>query len=212
MNGLARSFVVLLIMAFASGAWSQGLVEGRDYQRIVPAHSTEDPNRIVVTEFFSYQCPHCFAFSQPFKQWSQRQPKDVLCRREAVAIGHEAWEPSARTFYALQSLQKLDAVDDALFGAIHREGIPLASERQLSGWLANHGVPEQQFKAAYSSFGVDMRFKQGSQRAIAAKLPSVPTISIDGKYLVEIASNIEFAKQLAVVDALIAKARSEKRK
>ena len=42
--------------------------------------------------------------------------------------------------------------------------------------------------------------------------PGVPTISVDGKYLVAIVSNVDFAKQLAVVDALIAKARSEKRK
>ena len=211
MHTFAR-VLVWFVAVLASSAWSQTLVEGRDYLRIAPAHSTDDPTRIVVTEFFSYQCPHCFAFSQPFKQWSLKQPKDVVCRREAVTIGYQAWEPSARTFYALQSLQKLDDVDDSLFGAIHREHVPLATEQQLTGWLASHGVPAQQFKAAYSSFGVDVKFKQGAQRAITAKLPSVPSISVDGKYLVVLASNIDFAKQATVVEALIAKARSEKRK
>jgi hypothetical protein len=38
----------------------------------------------------------------------------------------------------------------------------------------------------------------------------VPTLVVDGKYLVQIADNGDFAPQLAVVDALIAKARLER--
>jgi thiol:disulfide interchange protein DsbA len=212
MRWYARLLVSLLALTFAAGAWSQALVEGRDYLRIVPSHATSDPNRIVVTEFFSYHCPHCFAFSQPFKQWSARVAKDVVCRREAVDIGHQAWEPSARTFYALQAMQKLDAVDDAFFGAIHRQHIPLASEGQIAGWLATNGIAEKEFRSAYNSFPVNTQYNRGRQLAVAAKLPSVPTISIDGKYLVVIASNIDFGKQLAVVDALIAKARADKKR
>jgi protein dithiol oxidoreductase (disulfide-forming) len=204
-------FGLLLALTWASLGWAQGPVEGRDFTRIVPAHATADVDRVVVTEFFSYQCPHCFAFSQPFNRWSNALPKDVVCRREAVDIGHESWQPSARAFYALESIGKLDVIDDAFFGAVHREHVPLRSEAQVTSWLASQGVSAQQFSAAYRSFDVDRQVKRSRQLSIAVKLPSVPAITIDGKYLVEIASNISFDKQLAVVDALIAKARAEKK-
>jgi hypothetical protein len=46
--------------------------------------------------------------------------------------------------------------------------------------------------------------------ARAARVPSVPTLVIDGKYLVAIADNGAFEGQLGIVDALIAKARAER--
>jgi len=42
------------------------------------------------------------------------------------------------------------------------------------------------------------------------KLRGVPSLVIDGKYLVQVADNGDFAPQLEVVDALIAKARLER--
>ena len=212
MHLVARVLVLTLAVVAAPGAWSQAPVAGRDFTVIVPSQPTSDATRVVVTEFFSYQCPHCYAFSQPFKAWAAALPKDVLCTREAVTIGHEVWEPSARAFYALKSIHKLDTVDDALFNAIHRERIPLTTEAQISSWLETKGVSKQDFASAYRSFGVNVQFNRGDQLTRAVKLPSVPAIVIDGKYLVAIANNIDYGKQLAVVDALIARARAEKKR
>jgi thiol:disulfide interchange protein DsbA len=172
---------------------------------------TNSANAIVVTEFFSYQCPHCFAFSHPFNNWASQQPADVVCRREAVSIGHASWEPSARTFYALSALGKLEALDADIFNAIHSEGAPFASEDAIAQWLSKKGISPDEFHAQYRSFGVDRNFRQAQQLAIAHKLPSVPAIAIDGKYLVAIASNIDFAKQLLNIDLLIERARAERR-
>jgi thiol:disulfide interchange protein DsbA len=212
MLAVARHIVFLAAMLVASGAWAQTLVEGRDFTRIVPALQTTDSAKIEVTEFFSYQCPHCFMFAAPFKRWSATQPKDVVCRREAVSIGYAAWEPSARAFYALQSMQKLAAVDDAFFDAVHAKRIPLQTEAQIAAWLQTRGVASQEFSPIYRSFLVDTQFRRGQKLSIASKLPSVPAITIDGKYLIAIASNVDFGKQLAVVDALIARARAEKQR
>jgi hypothetical protein len=38
----------------------------------------------------------------------------------------------------------------------------------------------------------------------------VPTLVVDGKYLVAIDDRVDFGPQLAIVDRLIAKARTEK--
>lgn len=203
--------LAILVVWVGMPAWGQQLIEGRDYTVLRPSISTNSPEKIVVTEFFSYQCPHCFAFSQPFRSWTSGQPSDVVCRREAVSIGHAAWEPSAKMFYTLSSLGKLHELDADVFNAIHRDGVLLASEDAIANWLSKKGVATKEFRAKYHSFDVDRGFKQAQQLATAHRLPSVPTISIDGKYLVAIASNIDFAKQLNTVSLLIEKVRAEKR-
>ena len=35
-------------------------VEGKDYFKVEPPLPPADPAKVVVTEFFSYQCPHCY--------------------------------------------------------------------------------------------------------------------------------------------------------
>jgi protein dithiol oxidoreductase (disulfide-forming) len=211
MHRLIQQLILGLLLCISASAWGQQLVEGRDYIVLRPALPTNSPDAIVVTEFFSYQCPHCFAFSGPFNNWASKQPSDVVCRREAVSIGHAAWEASAKTFYTLAALGKLESLDADIFQAIHREATPFASESAITEWLSGKGVAPETFKAKYRAFDVDRSFRQAQQLAIAHKLPSVPAIAIDGKYLVAIASNIDFAKQLSNVNLLIARARAERR-
>lgn len=191
-------------------SWGQGLAEGRDYIVLRPAVPSGNPNAIVVTEFFSYQCPHCFAFSRPFASWASRQPADVVCRREAVSIGHAAWDASARAFYTLRVLDQLERLDTDIFNAIHREGAPFTTENAIAEWLSGRGIAPNEFHGKYRTFEVERNFRQAQQLAIAHKLPSVPAIAIDGKYLVAIASNRDFSKQLATVSLLIEKVRAEK--
>lgn len=201
---------LILALCFSIPAWSAEPVVGRDYTLLQPTLPTDNPGKISVTEFFSYQCPHCFAFSRPFSAWKAKLPSDVVCRRESVSIGHPSWEASARAFYALESIGQLDALDTAIFTAIHTKGVALTSEDGIAGWLTKQGVPADKFKAAYRSFGVEVGWKRAQQLAASHKIPSIPTIAIDGKYLVVIASNIDFDKQLSVVDALLRKARAER--
>src|SRR5688572_32381599 len=107
-------------------------VEGKDYFRINPAVPTSDATKIVVTEYFSYQCPHCFTFAKPFAAWSARLPEDVKADRAAVSIGHASWVAAGRAFYALTAMKAVPAIDDAFFGAIHRERKNLAEAEAIA--------------------------------------------------------------------------------
>jgi thiol:disulfide interchange protein DsbA len=163
-----------------------------------------------VVEFFSYQCPHCFNFSGPLDAWVKKLPRDVAFRRESVSIGHQPWEPAARTFYTLEALGKLDALDSAVFKAIHEQGARFYDLATIEAWMAQHSVPPADFRDAYESFGVETKFKRGDTLSRTFRIPSIPTLIIDGRYLVAIASNLDYGVQLANVDALIKRARSEK--
>ncbi len=207
----ATRFVLLtslLVSALAAGAAEP--VEGRDYQRVNPAVPTSDPTKIVVTQFFSYQCPHCYQFEKPFAAWSRQLPADVKSERAAVAIGHATWQPAALAFYALTALKAVPAIDDAFFGAIHRERKPLADETAIADWIATQGIDRAKFLNAYRSFSVQLQAKRADGLSRTIQLPSVPALLVDGSYLIPITDDGDFQDQLAIVDALIERMRRER--
>jgi thiol:disulfide interchange protein DsbA len=185
-------------------------VEGKDYVKVDPPIPPSDPAKITVTEFFSYQCPHCYKFAKPFAAWSSKLPADVEARRAAVAIGHEPWMPAARGFYALTALRKVPAIDDALFAAIHRDRKALYSEADFTDWVAGQGIDRTAFQDAYRSFSVQLQTRRADDLSRQARLPSVPALLIDGRYLIAISDDGDFNDQLALADSLIKRARAER--
>jgi protein dithiol oxidoreductase (disulfide-forming) len=212
MSRFIARIVLFSIACAAAVPCSAQLVEGHDYIEIRPAHPTGDPSKIVVTEFFSYQCPHCYHFSEPLNAWVSTLPDDVLFERYAVSIGYDQWEPIARAFYALQIMGQLDALDAAIFQAIHVQGVRLYDETSITDWVAAHGVDGTEFVKTYGSFAANSLYTHAEQLSIDYRVPSIPTLVIDGRFLVAIADNGMFDDQLARVEQLIAKARVEEKK
>jgi thiol:disulfide interchange protein DsbA len=207
---LAPLMLAAALALAASSAPAAEPVEGKDYFRIEPALPAADPAKLLVTEFFSYQCPHCYKFAKPFEAWSERQPEDVRVNRSAVAIGHQQWMAAARAFYALTALKQLPQADDALFGAIHRDRRPLFDEASFTDWAAGQGIDRAAFQNAFRSFSVQLQTKRADDLSRQVRLPSVPALVIDGRYLVAVHDDGDFNDQLAVADALIRRARAER--
>lgn len=205
----AAALVLLAAMALPAAA-AVDPVEGRDYQRINPPVPTSDPAKVVVTQFFSYQCPHCFKFEKSHAAWAATLPADVKAERAAVSIGHAGWVPAARAFYALSAMRKVPAIDDAFFGAIHRQRLGLTDDAQVAAWVAKQGIDRAEFETMSRSFGVQLQMRRAEELSRKVRLPSVPALLVDGRYLVPISDDGDFRDQLAVVDALIARARSER--
>jgi protein dithiol oxidoreductase (disulfide-forming) len=185
-------------------------VEGKDYFRINPAVPTSDAAKIVVTQFFSYQCPHCYKFEKTYAAWSAGLPKDVKAERAAVSIGHASWAAAGQAFYALTALKAVPGIDDALFGAIHRERRQLTDEAAIAAWVAGQGIDRAAFEKAYRSFSVQLQVKRAEDLSRKVRLPSVPSLVVDGRYLVPIADDGDFRDQLAHVNGLIERARRER--
>ena len=210
MNTATRRALVATLLLSAAATQAADPVEGKDYFRINPAAPTSDATKIVVTEYFSYQCPHCFTFAKPFAAWSAGVAKDVKADRAAVSIGHASWAAAGQAFYALTALKAVPAIDDAFFGAIHRERKKLTDEASIAAWVAGQGIDRGAFEKAYRSFSVQLQTKRAEDQSRKVRLPSVPSLVVDGRYLVPIADDGDFRDQLALVDALIERTRREK--
>ena len=210
MKRLAAQIAFGILTIFAASTGPAQPVEGVDYIAVSPPQPTNDPSRIVVTEFFSYQCPHCFAFFPALDEWVSRLPDDTVFERVPVSIGHPTWAPIAKAYYALENMGKLAELDAAIFRAIHVQRVPLVDEAAIGTWVAAQGVDRSAFTASYNSFSANTFSTRADQTARTYRLPSVPALAVDGKYLIPIADDGQFTGQLAIVDALIEKARAER--
>jgi protein dithiol oxidoreductase (disulfide-forming) len=209
----ARWIAVLLGLLAGSGAMqalAAAPVEGRDYIRLEQVQPTSDPKKVVVTEFFSYQCPHCYSFSQPFAAWTRALPADVLVERVAITVGHQTWEPAARAWWVFNAMNVVPKLDGPLFDSIHRQRLSLGTEKELGKWVGAQGVDAAQFASLFNSFGVDAQYRNAEAKSRSYRVPGIPAIAVDGRYLVSIEDGRDFRPQLAVVSELIAMARKQK--
>ncbi len=204
------SIVLTLLACSGVDAFAADPVEGKDYLLVEPSLPVADPAKVVVTDFFSYACPHCFAFSPDLRSWESKLPKDVVLDRVAVTFSRQAWGLLAQLYYTLRSFGKDRELDGAVFVALHREGAPLNSAEHIADWVAAHGIDREKFLSTFGSVTIRSFAATAEQLTGRVKLRGVPSLVIDGKYLVQVADNGDFAPQLAVVDALIAKARLER--
>ncbi|MES1196615.1 MAG: thiol:disulfide interchange protein DsbA/DsbL [Steroidobacter sp.] len=196
----------LVLSCLASVAMAAAPVQGTDYELLNPSTATSNPAKIVVTEFFSYQCPHCYQFSSLINSWVAKLPADVVFERVPVSFGRPDWASIGQAFYSLQAMNKLDAkMDAAIFNAIHEQRIRLSDVSSIADWLTKQGVNGGEFTEMYNSFGVKMSMNRAEQAAPANRVEAVPTLIIDGKY--KVLGN-DHVSQLAIADQLIAMVRT----
>lgn len=199
--------VTLALLSLAAPAQAQ-LVAGRDYIAIDPAQTTDDPGKIEVTEFFSYGCPHCNDLYPLISKWSTDLPADVVFKRVPVSFSRPQWFNLSKLFYALEVTGDLAKLDGAVFHALHAEGLNLATDKSIAEWVTGKGVDAKKFSDAYTSFSVNSRAKRGDQLAQSAKIEGVPSLVINGRYLV--VGQKSHADTLLLADKVIAMARADR--
>lgn len=183
------------------------LVEGRDYELIVPPQPGETPGKIEVLEFFSYGCPHCKDFHPLVMAWAARLPRDVSFKRIPVTFGRATWTNLARLYYGLEATGDLARLDEAVFSAIHEERINLFTPTAIMAWIKREGVDEKRFKAAFESFGVNALVSRSDQLVRNYRIRSVPRLTVAGRYTVTGQAARSLADLLPIADGLIEMSR-----
>jgi thiol:disulfide interchange protein DsbA len=209
---MMRRWLSILAMVFSFGflaaaqtpAQAAGFQDGFAYTRLPIPQPVSPSDKVVVTEFFWYDCPHCAEFEPMFEAWAKKLPANVVVERVPVAFAPQ-FVPQQRLYYALKALGKVDALQGAIFNAIHNQHIALGTPDQMANWLAQHGVAKKAFLDAYNSFTVAAQAKQATQMVTDYQITGVPTLAVQGKYttsaaLPQVNNN---QKVLEVVDYLI---------
>lgn len=205
--GVAAAIIVGLFGYFYSRVLTEAphgeFVEGEHYTLV------DNPRRIhgdkvQVMEFFSYACPHCYSFDPKLNEWVEQNKAHIDFVR-TPAVGSNLWRMYAKTYYAMQALGILGTDHEKLFNAIHGIGQNLDSVDSLAAWFAQNGTTDAAFRSMFDAEGVNENVESADELARRYKIASVPSIVINGKYLVVATQEIGPSRMLDVMDYLVKK-------
>lgn len=175
------ALLTALLLLLPAGAGAADLQAGRDFAPIEPARPASQAEGIEVLEWFWYGCPHCYHFEEPLHEWLAERPDDVRFERRHFPLGRA--EPMARAWVAARRAEKVDAVHEPLFRAIHEQDKPRSGEGWLEGALREAGVLGMRtLDGALRSQAVNDRIGELRELTRAHGVQGVPSLVIDGRY------------------------------
>lgn len=213
MTSLMRFLSSLLFVAFigSTASCAEELQSGRDYS-VLDQPLAVPKDKIEVVEFFSYGCSHCKEFHPVLDAWAAKLPKDVTLRRVPVSFNRPPWARLSRLYFTLDAMGELSRLNGTVFKSLHEERINLNSDEAIIDWAVKNGLNGKKFGAMLSSFSVQSMVPRADKESASARIQGVPSLVVDGKYLLINESAANFGDLLQHVDTLVAKARAERKK
>ncbi len=175
------------------------------YEEISPAQPVQNPDKIEVIEFFWYGCPHCYSLEPAMQAWLKTKPANVEFIRQP-AVFSDVWGKHAKAYYVAEALDVVEKVHADFFDAIQNKKQKLVTEDDLAKFFAAHGVKDEDFRAAYSSFLVDSKMRQAEAVAGRYGITGVPALIVNGKYKVTASTAKSQENMINVTNHLIQQA------
>lgn len=209
------------LMALTASAAPNNPQAGVEYKVLDKAQPTESGNKVEVTEFFWYACPHCFALEPSLNEWVKKQGDKIVFKRVPVVF-RESFMPQQKLYYSLEAMGEIPRLHQKVFHAIHVERQPLNTDAAVADFVARNGVDKKKFLDVYNSFAVQTKARRAAQLQADYKIDGVPTVAIGGKYITSpsivgasmgnVPEQTLHAASLEVMSALVDKAAKEGKK
>jgi protein dithiol oxidoreductase (disulfide-forming) len=180
--------------------------EGKEFAKVDPPVPQIAPGKIEVLEFFSYACPHCAAFEPTVDAWSKKVPADVVFHRVPAPFLMNA-ENFMKTYYALDTMGQVGAMQRKIFTAVHVDRLHLDKPADIAALAGKNGIDATKFFDVFNSFSVATSVTRAKKLAAAYKLDGVPTMIVNGHYTTSPSQAGGSEQTVAVVDYLIQRAR-----
>ena len=120
----------------------------------------------------------------------------------------------------LEAMGKAEEMQAKIFKAVHVDRTRLMQDDAIIDWVSKNGIDRAKFLNTWNSFGVTTKLGRLPKVVESYKVPFVPTIVIDGKYLTSPAmletalqstnEALTFGATLQTMDALVVKAAAAK--
>lgn len=205
--GLFTGLMLLLTPALSAETYEAGI----HYVEVPVQKDATATDKIQVTEFFWYGCPHCFKFDPIVRDWQATLASDVAFDH-SPSMWSKPMKLHARAYYTAKALGVLDKVHVALFDAMNLENQRLLSKAEIAKIFEQQGVSNEEFNKTFDAFGTISKVKQADQRARNLRVSGVPSMVVNGKYRVSAGMVKTYGDMIKVVDYLIEKERKLRNK
>jgi thiol:disulfide interchange protein DsbA len=219
-KSLFSSLLLALLFVGATSRADTNWVEGKNYFKIQPAQPTSTPGKIEVMEVFSYGCPACNHFYPTAEKIRAALPPNaVMVYLPAAFNTAEDWPMFQRAYLTALAMGISEKTHGAMFDAIWKNGElaitdpqtdrlknPLPSIEDAAKFYARKtGIKADDFVATSKSFSIDAQMRRADQLIKTYKVPSTPTMIINGKYRLDTTSAGGLDQIVELVKYLVAK-------
>lgn len=177
-------FVLCLPLAVFAADYDNG-----EYYDTLDVDATDAP---IVTEFFSYYCPHCAKLEPAVLALEKSLPEGATLEKNHVnflRIDRDAQNRLTQAYLIAKEQGKAHQASDAIFKSIHAQREPLQTEESVIKLLANVGIEPPQ----YAMLSASEEVTKGVENAIAKQnkyvqlgaLTGVPTLIVKDKYKIK---------------------------
>jgi thiol:disulfide interchange protein DsbA len=216
-----RIFALLFGLAFGTLAHAQAdtFAAGKNWFAVEPPQPT-NAGRNEVIEVFSYACPACNMFQATMHKLKDALPANTdLVYLPASFRPDEDWPTFQRAYYAALALGIADKTHDATFDAVWKDDGPLrisdAKTRRpvspmptiddVAKFYAQFGVTPADVLGVANSFAVNTKMKRADAQLKVYGVDSTPTLIVNGKYRLTVASAGGIDKVVPLVTFLLGK-------
>ena len=204
-----RLLQILFFSMFLSAFYiSLGQAQSFDtsYAEIKPALPTQSGDKIEVVEIFWYGCSHCFSFEPHIKAWLKTVPEDVVFR-QVPGVLNSRWAVHARGFFAADKMNALEQLHAPLFNALHVKRRNIFTRDSLVDFAGDIGLDKGEFARHYDSNETEVKMKQAFFMARDARITGVPSLIVNGRYLISASSAGSFERMIETMNQLITEER-----
>jgi len=201
----------LIVLAAASLAAKAQPVSEREYQELSPPRPVSTGDRIEVIEFFYYGCPVCYEAQPHISKWLMKSGPGIAHIR-VPAVFTENSESFARTFFTLGAMNEIARLHWPLYDNHHFDGKQLNEEKNVVAWVASNGVDEKRFTELWHSSEIQAQVDAAKKALATYDVKGVPTFVVDGKYLTSARLAGGTKEMMRVVEYLVGRAASERKK
>ncbi|ULN64238.1 thiol:disulfide interchange protein DsbA/DsbL [Vibrio gigantis] len=179
---MKKLFAFFSLIMLSLSAHAAKFNEGEHY-KVLDLEASKKP---MVTEFFSFYCPHCNSFEPIIQQLKQQLPKDAKLQKNHVSfMGGSMGLPMSKAYATMIALKVEDKMVPVMFNRIHTMNKPPRDEEELRQIFLDEGVDAKKFDAAYNGFAVDSMVRRFDKAFKDSGLSGVPAVVVNNRYLVE---------------------------
>ena len=179
---MKKLFAFFSLIMLSLSAHAAKFNEGEHY-KVLDLEASKKP---MVTEFFSFYCPHCNSFEPIIQQLKQQLPADVKLQKNHVSfMGGNMGLPMSKAYATMIALKVEDKMVPVMFNRIHNMNKPPRDEAELRQIFLDEGVDAKKFDAAYNGFAVDSMVRRFDKAFKDSGLSGVPAVVVNNRYLID---------------------------
>ncbi|MGC9403930.1 thiol:disulfide interchange protein DsbA/DsbL [Vibrio genomosp. F10] len=199
---MKKLFAIFATLMLSITAHAAQFEEGTHYKVL----DLEPSKKPIVTEFFSFYCPHCNSLEPVIEQMKQQLPEDAKLLKSHVSfMGGSMGKPVSKAYATMIALKVEDKMVPVLFNRIHNMGKPPKNEEELRQIFLDEGVDGKKYDAAYNGFAVDSMVRRFDKQFQDSGLTGVPALVVNNRYLVQAQSIKTTTEYFELVNYLLTK-------